>query len=154
MMNVFWIAVLAVAPSFAQVRWVKSAEAPADAVVAGKVEGREAVVCRARLSDGVHPGWYDGNACLVPQKGKVERSTDFEFAAGSGYTWIADSGPGAVVAGRQFGRLDLLVCRAEQGGTRVGKAYRNGPHTGHCYISGDDREVDLTSGFEILHASD
>lgn len=149
--KLWMIAMLAAAPSLAQVRWVKAAEPPADAVVAGELEGRRVVVCRGRLADGVHPGWFDGTACRVPQKGKVEHAADFEFAAGRGYTWASDSGDTAVVGGRQFGRLDLLVCRAAQGGTRVGKAYRNGPHTGHCYLAGADREIDLTSGFEILH---
>ncbi len=125
---------------------------PANAVVLE----RGAALCRARLADGSwQPGVFSGEFCAIPQKGRVERAAEFEVAVGGAPGWIADDWAAAAVVGRQ-GRTDLYFCRAEVriGGGAVGwvfgKAYREGPHAGHCYVGYGDREVDVRGGFELL----
>ena len=113
-------------------------------------------VCRARLQDGIQPGVTTGGPCLIPQKGKAEPFETYEVAAGSGYTWRTSDWERAVVAGKQGRASDLYVCRAAvaaTSGERVvagGKAYRTGPHAGHCYVSHEGREVDVAGEFELL----
>jgi hypothetical protein len=127
---------------------------PARAVRAG--DAGPLFVCRAQLQDGVHPGVTTGGSCLVPQKGKAEPFEIYEVAVGSDYTWRAGDFEGAIVAGKQGRSSDLYVCRAtlfEETGARVtagGKAYRTGPHAGHCYVAHQGREVDVPGGFEVL----
>ena len=95
-------------------------------------------VCRAQLPDGVHPGVTTGGPCLVPQKGKAEPFDAYEIAVGSGFAWRAADWDRAIVAGKQGRNSYLCVCRAAVpagSGERAvagGKAYRTGPHAGHC----------------------
>ncbi len=128
---------------------------PADALM---IEGA-AALCRARLADGnLHPGVSTGEFCAIPQKGKVERAREFEVAVGGAPLWTATDWDGAAVVGRQ-GRTDLYFCRAQvrvgeaDAGWVFGKAYREGPHAGHCYVGYGDREVDVKGGFEILRVA-
>ena len=129
----------------------------ADAVVLERDGEHVTVLCRARLADGnLHPGTSRGNSCAIPQKGRVERPAEFEVAVGGTAQWTADDWAAAAIVGRQ-GRTDLYFCRAQvrigsaAAGWVFGKAYREGPHAGHCYVGYGDREMDVTSGFEILH---
>ncbi len=123
-------------------------------------EGRTTLyVCRAQLSDGVHPGATDGTLCLIPNKGSVVEATEYEIAAGRDYSWLAGGWQDAVAAGLQHGRTALYPCRAavtSAGGRNVvvvGKSYRTGMHAGHCYVGYQDHEVDVTTGFEVLRSS-
>lgn len=113
-------------------------------------------VCRARLQDGIQPGVTSGGPCLVPQKGKAEPFESYELAVGPDYAWRAGDWERALVAGKQGRASDLYVCRAAMSapsGERVmagGKAYRTGPHAGHCYVAHEGREVDVAGEFELL----
>jgi hypothetical protein len=146
----------------AQIRWLPheaGVKLPDDAVFAAQDGHAKLYVCRAQLKDGVHPGATAGGACLIPNRGNVEKAGDYEIAAGSGYSWSAPGWENAVPAGLQHKVTDLYSCRAEVASTdggkvmAVGKAYRRGPHTGHCYVACQDHEVDVTSGFEVLRSS-
>lgn len=144
-------ACLAVALLTDEVRWIKHDTPPRNALSAGNYQGSKIYVCRAKLPDGVHPGQYEKGACLIPQKGKAERFAEFEFAVGGKTFWSPKISGKPVVAGKQFGKVELLICRRrDAAGVWVGKAYLTGPHAGHCYVSVGRREVDLTDGFEIL----
>jgi len=136
----------------AQVQWVEAMTPPKNALSAGKREGRRIYVCRGRLADGIHPGWFENGACLIPQKGTVEHATTFEFAVGRRTFWSPGLSGQPVIAGKQFNKVELLVCRRRTAdGVQVGKAYLTGPHAGHCYVAVNGRELDFTAGFEILH---
>jgi hypothetical protein len=152
---------LAVGSSAAQgeVGWVKhepGTPIPDNAIVAAKQGDKALYVCRGQLQDGVHPGATTGGPCLVPQKGKVEKVSEYEIAVGRSYSWRSGDWEDAVVAGRQRQASDLYVCKARvasaagQEVIAVGKAYRTGFHAGHCYVGFEDNEVDVTSGFEVL----
>lgn len=60
------------------------------------------------------------------------------------------------MAGKQGLASDLYVCRVEvstASGERAmagGKAYRTGPHAGHCYLAHEARELDLIGEFQLL----
>lgn len=145
----------------AQIRWLPqnaSLKLPDDAVLATQNGPAKLYVCRAQLKDGVHPGATSGEACLIPNRGNVEKATSYEIAAGSGYSWGVPGWENAVPAGLQHKVTDLYSCRAEVASAdgskvmAVGKAYRSGPHNGHCYVAYQDHEVDVTSGFEVLRS--
>ncbi len=139
------------APGGDGLEWVRAATPPSSAVVAGEEPAAKVILCRGYLADGVHPGRFDDGACLVPQKGQVERVRDFEFAAGGAVRWGRPEEDEAVVVGRQNGRRDLFACRrVERGRVQVGKAYLDGPHAGSCYAGADGKEVEIRSGYEIL----
>ena len=139
----------------ADLRWVsRSADGstPPDAVA---LEG-ELLLCRARLADGnLHPGIASGGTCRIPQKGGVETTDTFEVATGGGARWVAKDWQRATPAVRQ-GRSDLYVCRAEIrvgstiAGWVYGKAYREGPHAGRCYVAFQNREIEVPQVFELF----
>ena len=53
-----------------EIRWMPFSAMPDDAVVLERVNGRNVVLCRARLADGnLHPGVTANDVCLIPQKG-------------------------------------------------------------------------------------
>ncbi len=144
------------------VQWVRhkaGAHIPNDAIVAAREVDHKLYVCRAQLRDGVHPGATTGDLCLVPQKGKVEKANEYEVAVGRDYSWRRDYLEDAVIAGRQGRASDLYVCKARvvssagENTIAVGKTYRSGPHAGHCYVSFEGSEFDVTSGFEVLCSS-
>jgi len=146
----------------AEVHWLAhepGAGIPKDAIVAANEEGKEMYVCRAQLQDGVHPGATHGGPCLVPNRGKVEKASNYELAVGRDYWWSTGNWENAVVAGLQRQAIELYPCRAvvdSPGGRKAveaGKAYRAGFHAGHCYVGDGDHELDVTSGFEVLHSS-
>jgi hypothetical protein len=148
--------VLLAAAAHAQPEWTPhtSGGLPSGALVLDPDSG--GALCRARLADGnLHPGVTEGGSCAIPQKGKVERVATFEVAAGGTAEWIRNEWSGAAVVGRQ-GRTDLYVCRAPVrvgnagAGWAYGKAYREGPHAGHCYVAHGNREIDAGGDFEIL----
>ncbi len=142
----------------AELEWVRRTPGgmPAGAIVLDRDGDSVTLLCRARLADGnLHPGAVVGGFCAVPQKGKVERLSDFDVAVGGTAEWTRDGWGAATIVGRQ-GRSDLYVCRApvRVGNTSVGwafgKAYRDGPHARHCYVAFQDRETDVNGEFEIL----
>jgi len=152
---------LAVGSSAAQgeVRWVRHEPGtgiPDNAIIAAKEGDKALYVCRTHLQDGVHPGATTGGPCLVPQKGKVEKAREYEIAVGWRYSWRGGDWADAVIAGRQGRTSDLYVCRARvassagRNAIAIGKAYRSGPHAGHCYVAFEDSELDVASGFEVL----
>jgi hypothetical protein len=126
---------------------------PAGAVRVGEAEAL--YVCRAQLSDGVHPGVTEGGPCLVPQKGTAQPFDRYELAEGTAWAWQAANWERAVPGGKQR-NSDLYVCRARMtaaSGKRVfagGKAYHTGTHAGHCFVAHEGREVDITGDFELL----
>ena len=158
------LAWLAVCSSVAQgeVGWVRHEPGtlfPNDAIIAAKEGDKALYVCRAQLQDGVHPGATTGGPCLVPQKGKVEKVSEYEIAVGRSYSWHTGDWEDAVIAGRQRQASDLYVCKARvassagQNTIAVGKAYQSGFHAGHCYVAFEESEVDVTSGFAVLCSS-
>lgn len=120
------------------------------------VETEALYVCRAQLPDGVHPGVTTGGPCLVPQKGSAEALDYYQIAVGTGYGWRAADWDNAVPGGKQGRNGDLYVCRAAVAtpsgirATAGGKAYRSGPHAGHCFVLHEGREVDVPGEFELL----
>lgn len=149
--------------SGAQVAWVQhngpDESVPPNAVVAGKSHGVRLYVCRARLADGIHPGESTGSTCVIPNMGKTQAFTEFEFATSSNYSWHHDQWEDAVIGGQQHAKSDLYVCRARvvqdsiSHGFISGKAYRFGPHTNHCYVPFQGKELDFKDHFELLHSS-
>ena len=142
----------------AELEWVGNTPGgmPAGAIVLHRDGDAVTLLCRARLADGnLHPGASVGGFWAIPQKGKVERLSEFELAIGGTAEWTGDNWREAATAGRQ-GRTDLYVCRAQVsvGNARVGwaygKAHRDGPHARHCYVALQDREIDVAGVFEIL----
>ena len=128
----------------------------AGAIVLERAADTAVLLCRAKLADGgLHPGVTTGDVCAIPQKGVVEKLPVFEIAVGGRPAWSAGRWENAVEVGRQ-GRFDLYFCRAPMRvgnvavGWAYGKAYREGPHAGHCYVGFQGREVGLTEHFELF----
>lgn len=139
---------------YAQVQWVPShpgAKVPKHAIVGGHEGKTKLYVCRARLADGIHPGKTSGGVCIIGQKGGVEHKTKFEIATARHYKWGHWGWKTAFIGGKQFGRVDLYVCRMRiEGAVVPGKAYGYGPHAGHCFVPFKGRERNFTKGFELL----
>lgn len=149
--------VAAAGVSSAQVKWVApepSGKLPKNAIRAGREAGKALYLCRAKLSDGLHPGKTDGTVCVVGQKGKPEDVRQFEIATGRHVKWSRGDWSTALAGGLQFGTMELYVCRARVEGDVVpGKAYGHGPHQNHCFVPYHDRELDFDGNFELLHVS-
>lgn len=128
---------------------------PHHAVVGGREGNKKLYVCRAKLSDGIHPGETGGRVCVVAYKGKAQEFADFEVATGRGLKWSPGNWKSAIIGSLQFGTMDLYVCRARVDGYVIpGKAYGRGPHKNHCFVPYQGRELDFAGDFELLHASE
>jgi hypothetical protein len=158
MIQLFCVTLLFMGPIFVDWAPRKPGKAFPAATIRGNREGEPPLfVCRARLQDGVQPGATSGGPCMVPQKGKAVAFDTYELGIASRYAWRAGDWDHAVLAGAQ-GRAnsELYVCRAEvtsgsgHGRMELGKAYRAGPHAGHCYVAHEDREIDAPGEFQLL----
>ena len=143
----------------ADLQWtarLETGSTPPGAIVLERNAETAILLCRAWLDDrNLHPGITSGDVCAIPQKGVVEKLSVFEIAVGGRAAWSAGRWEDAVKVGRQ-GPVDLYFCRApiRAGNVAVGwaygKAYREGPHAGHCYVGFQGREVGLSENFELF----
>ena len=119
------------------VAWVPAANGviPANAIIGGNESGHTLPVCRAKYSQGVHPGKVVGQNCNFGYGGKEVLAPQYEVLVGNPailmqspqlIRWIAAQGgqvpPGAFFGAYEPGRPILPICQAAyQGGVHIGK---------------------------------
>ena len=119
------------------VAWVPAANGviPANAIIGGNESGHTLPVCRAKYSQGVHPGKVVGQNCNFGYGGKEVLAPQYEVLVGNPailmqspqlVRWITAQGgqvpPGAFFGAYEPGRPVLPICQAAyQGGVHIGK---------------------------------
>ena len=135
--------VAAPAAAGGKISWVAASngQIPAGAIIGGQETGRNLAICRAKYSNGVHPGKVVASNCNIGYGGKEVTIPNYEVAVGA-VSWVAASNgqipAGAVIGGQESGR-NLAVCRAN---------YQNGVHPGkvvasNCNIGYGGKEVTI-----------
>lgn len=148
------------APAVFPVLWAPAANGtvPANAIIGGNESGRTLPVCRARYSNGVHPGKVVGTNCNFSYGGKEVLAPQYDVLVGNPAVltqnpqllrWIAVQGgqvpSGAFSGGNEPGRPILPICQAPyQGGVHVGKVVGV-----NCNFGYGGREV-LSSQYAVL----
>lgn len=119
-------------------------------------DGNKMYICRARRSNGVHPGKMYKNKCLVPWNGQENAFTgSFQvLLSNTGYQWAdhfnlspAQIKASAISGGRNY-KEALYICRKQmKDGLHPGKYLLS---SGLCYVSWGGKETTWTNGFQIL----
>lgn len=153
-----WPTVIDGNPSMGPYAWVDGPTAiqngqKANAVLGGAQDSLQLYICRASLSDGVHPGKFFNNQCNIGWgKTEVVKTTDYQLLVNaqpsySGYlsqSWVAPGTPSTFVGG-SVAAGPLRVCHGSYNGQwHPGKEWQ-----GKCNIGYGGAEV-ATDNYQLL----